>query len=141
MFTLICFCDLFFCFKQKTAYEMRISDWSSYVCSSDLRHAGDVRLGGDQLEKGGHGVNRVEQAFVHVDVDYLRAVLHLLARDFDGGGIVAGHDQLLELGRSGDVGAFADIDETGARKLGGRSEEHTSELQTLMRISYAVFCL
>src|SRR3546814_12146180 len=27
---------LFFCFKQKTAYEMRISDWSSDVCSSDL---------------------------------------------------------------------------------------------------------
>src|SRR3546814_2156785 len=27
---------MFFCFKQKTAYEMRISDWSSYVCSSDL---------------------------------------------------------------------------------------------------------
>src|SRR3546814_2085985 len=31
------FC-LFFFFKQKTAYEMRISDWSSDVCSSDLRH-------------------------------------------------------------------------------------------------------
>src|SRR3546814_4243752 len=30
------FCDLFFFFKQKTAYEMRISDWSSDVCSSDL---------------------------------------------------------------------------------------------------------
>src|SRR3546814_11171576 len=30
------FCDVFF-FKQKTAYEMRISDWSSDVCSSDLR--------------------------------------------------------------------------------------------------------
>src|SRR3546814_4673497 len=30
-------CDLVvFCFKQKTAYEMRISDWSSDVCSSDL---------------------------------------------------------------------------------------------------------
>src|SRR3546814_1678787 len=30
---------VFFCvFKQKTAYEMRISDWSSDVCSSDLRH-------------------------------------------------------------------------------------------------------
>src|SRR3546814_8896860 len=28
----------FFFFKQKTAYEMRISDWSSDVCSSDLRH-------------------------------------------------------------------------------------------------------
>src|SRR3546814_3228463 len=31
----ICFC--FFFFKQKTAYEMRISDWSSDVCSSDLK--------------------------------------------------------------------------------------------------------
>src|SRR3546814_2066278 len=36
----VCFCVCFFCFfffKQKTAYEMRISDWSSDVCSSDLR--------------------------------------------------------------------------------------------------------
>src|SRR3546814_5596170 len=32
----VCLC--FFFFKQKTAYEMRISDWSSDVCSSDLRH-------------------------------------------------------------------------------------------------------
>src|SRR3546814_4204143 len=31
------FCVFFFFFKQKTAYEMRISDWSSDVCSSDLR--------------------------------------------------------------------------------------------------------
>src|SRR3546814_5071289 len=30
-------CSVFFFFKQKTAYEMRISDWSSDVCSSDLR--------------------------------------------------------------------------------------------------------
>src|SRR3546814_15337806 len=33
------FCCLFFFFKQKTAYEMRISDWSSDVCSSDLEAA------------------------------------------------------------------------------------------------------
>src|SRR3546814_1389680 len=37
---LLCFVDIvclsFFFFKQKTAYEMRISDWSSDVCSSDL---------------------------------------------------------------------------------------------------------
>src|SRR3546814_2105517 len=32
----------FFFFKQKTAYEMRISDWSSDVCSSDLKAASDV---------------------------------------------------------------------------------------------------
>src|SRR3546814_6881750 len=34
---MLCFCCfMFFFFKQKTAYEMRISDWSSDVCSSDL---------------------------------------------------------------------------------------------------------
>src|SRR3546814_14815137 len=33
---------LFFCFKQKTAYEMRISDWSSDVCSSDLQPLADA---------------------------------------------------------------------------------------------------
>src|SRR3546814_14443688 len=36
-------CFVFFFFKQKTAYEMRISDWSSDVCSSDLQH-GDLVL-------------------------------------------------------------------------------------------------
>src|SRR3546814_5895131 len=35
-------CCLFFFFKQKTAYEMRISDWSSDVCSSDLDGAPDA---------------------------------------------------------------------------------------------------
>src|SRR3546814_3899696 len=34
---------IFFFFKQKTAYEMRISDWSSDVCSSDLPRGGAVR--------------------------------------------------------------------------------------------------
>src|SRR3546814_6338474 len=42
---LVCgFC--FFLFKQKTAYEMRISDWSSDVCSSDLVELGRVELAG-----------------------------------------------------------------------------------------------
>src|SRR3546814_9453443 len=41
MFLLFVF--VFFCFKQKTAYDMRISDWSSDVCSSDL--LGDDRAG------------------------------------------------------------------------------------------------
>src|SRR3546814_9768551 len=55
------FCWLFFFFKQKTAYEMRISDWSSDVCSSDL-------LADDAVDgAGGHpqrhvavGVHRAE---------------------------------------------------------------------------------
>src|SRR3546814_7874567 len=38
VFLLVCWCCVvFFFFKQKTAYEMRISDWSSDVCSSDLK--------------------------------------------------------------------------------------------------------
>src|SRR3546814_17828546 len=36
MFHFVLLCCVFFFFKQKTAYEMRISDWSSDVCSSDL---------------------------------------------------------------------------------------------------------
>src|SRR3546814_2161721 len=36
------FCVIFFFFKQKTAYEMRISDWSSDVCSSDLIAAAEA---------------------------------------------------------------------------------------------------
>src|SRR3546814_10539930 len=40
-----CFSGILFFFKQKTAYEMRISDWSSDVCSSDLTYAvGNFRL-------------------------------------------------------------------------------------------------
>src|SRR3546814_7776743 len=38
--------DCFFFFKQKTAYEMRISDWSSDVCSSDLIDAAQRHLSG-----------------------------------------------------------------------------------------------
>src|SRR3546814_7117533 len=38
-----------FCFKQKTAYEMRISDWSSDVCSSDLERYGLVMAGAPSL--------------------------------------------------------------------------------------------
>src|SRR3546814_5575281 len=44
-------CDFFFFFKQKTAYEMRISDWSSDVCSSDLVFASDCTA--DSVDPGG----------------------------------------------------------------------------------------
>src|SRR3546814_7873681 len=44
MFLSLCFCVVvfFFFFKQKTAYELRISDWSSDVCSSDLNATGTL---------------------------------------------------------------------------------------------------
>src|SRR3546814_2450220 len=55
----------FFFFKQKTAYEMRISDWSSDVCSSDLGADPDHHNGGHALSqqcrhRAGHGADRGE---------------------------------------------------------------------------------
>src|SRR3546814_16468254 len=44
---------IFFCFKQKTAYELRISDWSSDVCSSDLVLAAARRQGDRWRCRGG----------------------------------------------------------------------------------------
>src|SRR3546814_2278058 len=53
---------LFFCVKQKTAYEMRISDWSSDVCSSDLRvHALVEVLQSQQAERPDEGEQRARQ--------------------------------------------------------------------------------
>src|SRR3546814_594509 len=54
---------IFFFFKQKTAYEMRISDWSSDVCSSDLSFLGDGKhhfYGGVNIEAVGGGAGLVE---------------------------------------------------------------------------------
>src|SRR3546814_20152494 len=72
VFVLLIVCFFFF-FKQKTAYEMRISDWSSDVCSSDLLHAVSgrpvlralvrlarhLRLGADAAAGGGRGLSAV----------------------------------------------------------------------------------
>src|SRR3546814_4950370 len=52
----------FFFFKQKTAYEMRISDWSSDVCSSDLpglHHGGGMKIRRHR-RRGGHGLRQPE---------------------------------------------------------------------------------
>src|SRR3546814_7804465 len=123
MYVLICFV---FCFKQKTAYEMRISDWSSDVCSSDLESdasflhlspmiAAVTNIDADHLETYAHDFKKLRAAFVEF--------LHRLP--FYGLAVMC-------------------IDDPVVRELltdVGRSEEHTSELQSLMRISYAVFCL
>src|SRR3546814_10278458 len=60
---LCCLFELFFFFKQKSAYEMRISDWSSDVCSSDLN-----RLRSGELP--------LEALARTVPVDHVEAVLH-----------------------------------------------------------------
>src|SRR3546814_10825765 len=132
---------------------MRISDWSSDVCSSDLNadgitvHDGDTEIGTvedvllgtanddsygvDGYANGGAGD---DDLFGGGSRDWL--VGGTGDDDLYGGGAVdhleggAGDDTL-----SGGTGI--DVMDGGE----GRSEEHTSEIQSLMRISYAVFCL
>ena len=62
---------------------------------------------------------RVQQAFIHVNVDNLRAIFDLVACHLNRGFIIACEDQLFELGTACDIGALADIDEAG-RGRGGR---------------------
>src|SRR3546814_2455831 len=105
---------MIFFFKQKTAYEMRISDWSSDVCSSDLNsiyHANGRKRSRSLPQQ--KWVSRRE--YVH-----------------------RGTAQEL---RSASAGLRGFSWSRARRTTGRRSEEHTSELQSLMRISYAVSCL
>src|SRR3546814_5366462 len=53
---LLWFLCLIFFFKQKTAYEMRISDWSSDVCSSDLGRQGSKRPHGESADPAHRGI-------------------------------------------------------------------------------------
>src|SRR3546814_3298491 len=117
---------------------MRISDWSSDVCSSDL--ADDVPHGIEHREAGDHGEHlfAVEPLNLHLGFHgnaraQHRAVLHvddlgLGMREIIVGG-AAEHDLRLQ------AVEFHEL------LIGERSEEHTSELQSLMRISYSFFCL
>src|SRR3546814_8226162 len=68
------FCVLFFFFfKQKTAYEMRISDWSSDVCSSDLQACGPLPdVAADDIENQIDSADIFEDALLEVD-ELLRA--------------------------------------------------------------------
>src|SRR3546814_8147292 len=117
---------------------MRISDWSSDVCSSDL------------------APNRAGERQIGLFVEAAGTVDHLDPRQAGKGGEHRGE---LARRRCGDVArhphrpridhrertdARPGVAERRERRRGGiapRSEEHTSELQSLMRISYAVSCL
>src|SRR3546814_5600071 len=125
---------------------MRISDWSSDVCSSDLHAAQDQRQG-DVVEHAAVG----EQAMVlehHAHVspvqrDAPAAHLHQVAlgeQHRAAAGPLGQMDQL-EQGALAGAGMAGHEQHLARPDVETRSEEHTSELQSLMRISYAVFCL
>src|SRR3546814_5542007 len=73
----------FFFFKQKTAYEMRISDWSSDVCSSDLGQDGD--LGVDVDAGGVAGLVRAILRHAHVADAYADDPAAVVVQRFCGG--------------------------------------------------------
>ena len=78
------------------------------------RHARDVRFRCDQIQEADHCRFRIEHRFVHVDVDDLRAVLDLLARDGERFVELVVQDHAREGLRSGHVGALTDVDEERA---------------------------
>src|SRR3546814_7463721 len=160
---------------------MRISDWSSDVCSSDLRHQPGARwqhgvaelprklvtetsgtharnrqpaTGGNQCWRGNRSGAGVQNKLAVIGVLHARDVaigLHLHT-----GGIALGEQHRHDLFRrvvaeqlpqfffvEGNAVLLHQLDEMPWRiaRQRRRSEEHTSELQSLMRFSYAVFCL
>src|SRR3546814_4320901 len=126
---------------------MRISDWSSDVCSSDLldQRAGDAQADRTGLAGGAAAAGGDE------DVEALGVLgqLERLAHDHARG--LAAEELVERTLVDGDLAGAAAQEHAGGGGLATagavilgdchRSEEHTSELQSLMRISYAVFCL
>src|SRR3546814_5058947 len=130
---------------------MRISDWSSDVCSSDLlcdlaQNASalascTLRVGGRRQLR--EGARRVAQSYhprwarIPQTCSPSGNVVRK-ASEIPGPNILTKPD-------SGHSQTDADTSNSPSRStlelVGARSEEHTSELQSLMRISYAVFCL
>src|SRR3546814_5558051 len=107
---------------------MRISDWSSDVCSSDLAErailAGGCFWGMQQLIRRRPGVLSTRVGYSGGDVPNATYRNH------------GTHAEAIEIVFNPDETTYRDLLE-----FFFRSEEHTSELQSLMRISYAVFCL
>src|SRR3546814_1216280 len=130
---------------------MRISDWSSDVCSSDL--AGEL-LGGANRQRCHHArdIRRRRQVRGQERLEALQVARDDLEQKVD---FAVQHIAFAHFGEAADIilerlqvgfglAAQADHRKDGdaiAELRGIRSEEHTSELQSLMRISYAVFCL
>src|SRR3546814_6307314 len=116
---------------------MRISDWSSDVCSSDLGDAQRARRG--RAQRIALGELRIGER--RGDIDREAAVGGKAHRSLRRNAALARarlQRRDLEPAR-GEAALQLHIRQPRAERLVDRSEEHTSELQSLMRISYAVF--
>src|SRR3546814_9560219 len=129
---------------------MRISDWSSDVCSSELDNLGEAGPGDRAAARSlmdaesrddtdPRHVGRRSAACLFLGTQRAQRFAHRLGRDRSR----AAHRDpgLFERARAAARRSRVLRRQRGDALVGGRSEEHTSELQSLMRISYAVFCL
>src|SRR3546814_9896542 len=117
---------------------MRLSDWSSDVCSSDL--IASRRERSSSCARCSNCVRAWRRS-----VSTSRADTRAPLRAFDNTGgkplnaeLIGKHIGFL---LAGEILRRLDARKAAAKAGAARSEEHTSELQSLMRISYAVFCL
>src|SRR3546814_3357873 len=144
---------MFIFFKQKTAYDMRMSDGSSDVCSSDLQLApvsAQSQCAWFCAISLGWWISRWSMPPVWMSNCAPRYFLLITEHSRCQPGAPRPQGESHSIWRfspGGDVRQIAKswrlrLPATGSiRPSAARSEEHTSELQSLMRISYAVFCL
>src|SRR3546814_7633140 len=132
----------FFFFKQKTAYELRISDWSSDVCSSDLHGLWLLLVllfaAGVAEAQTGSRDETVFETLLKWTPLLLKGFVFNLAISFlamIGGTVVGAFLGVMQ------ISLLPPVRASSWAVTQFRSEEHTSELQSLMRTSYAVFCL
>src|SRR3546814_3147090 len=134
----MCACVLFFFIKHKTAYEMRISDWSSDVCSSDLGAAWIRCSASSRTEHRSRSRScRAGRPFLAASGLWRVGFGDELVRIESRHNRAPARDRIFR-NRHAAARRRAPAWRNGRAD---RSEEHTSELQSLMRISYAVFCL
>src|SRR3546814_7293059 len=128
---------------------MRISDWSSDVCSSDLEKLSDALaefvgkpflIDTRSLEKEVEVQVQLPDGVLHVELPRRRlfsSTTYVFILWMVGTSLILFAVATVFMRKQvRPIGRLAD-----AAEAFGRSEEHTSELQSLMRISYAVFCL
>src|SRR3546814_5367357 len=113
---------------------MRISDWSSDVCSSDLPGIGPEIISSLLNFYAEPESRRIANQLA--DEMKIEDVVHVVQESPVSGLTIVFTGSLATMTRDE---AKAKAESPGAKA--SRSEEHTSELQSLMRISYAVFCL
>src|SRR3546814_7915013 len=116
---------------------MRISDWSSDVCSSDLEAERCIFLPMKAIDFDSVTIERHQELLLSILSSLGQAALcHSIVQFLDTKRDLLKEAKDLEA----QLPALEKAAET-ATAASQRSDEHTSELQSLMRISYAVFCL